>query len=504
MRRLDPDRFSPAVLRIVQRAWGLCRAGGREEVTLESLWTALRIEESEARERLAEHDLTLDPLDGSPLPALPPVRMFDDRVRAVLREADRVARGTGRQAIAGSDHLLWAILDRGDTITEAAGGFDLDRLTDELTTDAGTIDAGVLLEEPPPPVDDASLVLRLLDASANRLGEGLRVVEDYVRFVMDDAGLSESCKALRHAVAPLLNHLPVESRTAVREVAGDVGTEIELPSEQARGSGRDVLMAALRRSAESLRSLEEYSKTRDGELARNWQTLRYRLYEVESQIVRTLASVDRIGSRRLMLLIGLTDLPSRLETIVEAAIAGGVDCVQLREKAVDDGRLLAAARSLREICRSTETLLIINDRADIAVLAEADGVHVGQDDLPCAEARRIVGGDRLVGVSTHSPEQAEAARAAGADYIGCGPTFPSQTKTFDAFVGPDFYRRVTEQISLPAFAIGGLTAANAGKLHAETPRIAVSRAITHAEHPEFAARQLRDALDAERVSPNSD
>ena len=496
MRRLDPDRFSPAVLRIVQRAWGLCRAGGREEVTLEALWTALRIEESEARERLVEHALTLDPLDDSPLPALPPVRMLDDRVNEALRNADAIARGSGRHSIAGSDHLLFAVLELDDPVTDAAAAFDRVALAGELTDETGTLEAGVLLEEPPPPVDDGSLVLRLLDASANRLGEGLRVVEDYVRFVLDDAGLSEACKELRHATRPLLNHLPLEHRTAVRAVQDDVGTEIELPSEQARGTGRDVLLANLRRSAESLRSLEEYSKTRDGELARSWQTLRYRLYEVESQIARTIDATDRFADRKLMLLIGLADLPRSLEQTAESAIAGGVDVIQLREKSVDDAVLLEAAETLRAITRRTETLLIINDRPDIAVLSQADGVHIGQEDLPCAQARRIVGGHRLVGVSTHSLAQAEAARHAGADYIGCGPTFPSQTKAFDAFVGPDLIASVSARMTLPAFAIGGITADNAGGL----PRVAVSRAITHAEQPEYAAKQIHAALDTSEVS----
>ena len=492
MRRLDPDRLSPAVLRIVQRAWALCRAGGREEVTLEALWTALRIEESEARERLHAIGLALDPLDEARLPPLPPVRLLSEPVAAILDQTEQLARRHSRQSIAGSDHLLLAVVDHGEPAATATGraGFDRDALAETLNEEAGPLAAGVDLEEVAPPVDDEALVLRLLDASANRLGEAFRVVEDYVRFVMDDADLSERCKSLRHRVAPLMNHLPIEHRTAVRDVADDVGTGIELPTETARGTGRDVLMANLRRAAESLRSLEEYSKTRDGQLARDWQSLRYDLYEAESQLVRTLASRDRLAGRCLMLLVDASDAPRPLATTVQAAIAGGVDIVQLREKDADDRDLLAAAQTLRRLTRETETLLIINDRPDIAVLTDADGVHVGQEDLPVAAARRIVGGQRLVGVSTHNLDQARRARRDGADYIGCGPTFPSGTKSFDAFVGPEFVRSVRSRLSLPAFAIGGITAENAGGLD----RVAVARAISHAEHPEYAAKQLRAAL----------
>ena len=502
MRRLDPDRYSPAVLRTVQRAWGLSRASGREQVTPEAFWTAIRMEESEARERLAAAGLALEPLTDGGMPALPPRRLFSPEVVAALDAADRIARQAGRHGVAGSDHLLLAAADTLSPAVGLAAALDLAALRNELLGDAGLrsapIDAGVDLADVAPPVDDAALVLRLLDASANRLGEGLRVVEDYVRFVTDDADLSERCKSLRHRLAPLLNHLPIEARTAVRNVREDVGTGIELPTERARGTGRDVLAANLRRAAESLRSLEEYAKTRDGQLSRDFESLRYDLYETEAAIVRTLASRDRLAGRRLMLLVGLSDLPGRLETIVESAIAGGVDIVQLREKAVDDRTLLAAARMLRSLTRRTETLLLVNDRPDIAVLADADGVHVGQDDLAPQDARRIIGGDRLLGVSTHSLDQAMAAREAGADLIGCGPTFPSQTKAFDTFVGPDLITAVTASMTLPAFAIGGITPDNAAQIAGG--RAAVSRAITHAEHPEPAAKALRAVLDAVNAS----
>ena len=506
MRRLESDRLSPAILRTVQRAWGLCRAGGREEVTLEAFWTALRIEEHEARERLAAVGLALDPLDDTPLPAVPPTRMLADAVRRTLADAEQLARQAGRHAIASSDHLLVALATQSSAVAEAVtqAGLDVDSLRQSLLSDAGLkaapIDIGVDLDDVAPPVDDDALVLRLLDASGNRLGEGLRVIEDYVRFVMNDADLSEACKSLRHRLPGLMNHLPLEHRTAVRDVPRDVGTEIELPTEQARGTGRDVLVANLRRAAESLRSLEEFAKTRDGELARDFERLRYDLYGVESRIIRTLASRDRLADRRLMLLVSPETLPGRLETIVGSAIAGGVDIVQLRVKSGDDCDTLAVARTLRTLTRETETLLLVNDRPDLAVLCDADGVHVGQDDLSCADARRIAGGERLVGVSTHDMRQARRAREDGADYIGCGPTFPSDTKAFDEFVGPALIASVTEAMTLPAFAIGGITPENAGQIAGG--RVAVSRAVTHAEQPEHAAKQLRAAL-ARLESPTS-
>jgi thiamine-phosphate pyrophosphorylase len=140
-------------------------------------------------------------------------------------------------------------------------------------------------------------------------------------------------------------------------------------------------------------------------------------------------------------------------------------------------------------------LLIINDRPDIALLARADGVHLGQEDMGVADARRIVGHKMLVGISTHTSEQVRQAAADGADYIGCGPTFPSETKQFEHFLGLEFLRRVAVEISLPAFAIGGITLENLPQVLATGfSRVAVAGSITSAEDPTAVARSVLTAL----------
>jgi thiamine-phosphate pyrophosphorylase len=141
------------------------------------------------------------------------------------------------------------------------------------------------------------------------------------------------------------------------------------------------------------------------------------------------------------------------------------------------------------------TLVIINDRPDIAALADADGVHLGQDDLRVKDAREIVGPRRLIGVSTHSIDQARTAVLNGANYLGVGPTFPSQTKSFDEFPGLEFVREVAAEIRLPAFAIGGVTLQNVGEvIAAGLPRAAVASAVTAAAKPQAAATALRAVL----------
>jgi thiamine-phosphate pyrophosphorylase len=145
--------------------------------------------------------------------------------------------------------------------------------------------------------------------------------------------------------------------------------------------------------------------------------------------------------------------------------------------------------------RKAGVLFVVNDRPDIARLVEADGVHLGQDDLPVADARRVVGPDALIGVSTHSIAQVRQAVLDGADYIGIGPVFPSATKEFEHFPGLGFVRAATAETTLPAFALGGIGPGNLGEVVAAgARRVAVGAAVARADDPQTAARLLRAGL----------
>ncbi len=182
---------------------------------------------------------------------------------------------------------------------------------------------------------------------------------------------------------------------------------------------------------------------------------------------------------------------------VRAALAGGADIVQLREKAAADGAILAAADEFRRAADEHGALFILNDRPDLAVAAGADGVHVGQADTSPAEARAIVGEGAIVGLSTHSTAQADTAQDAGVDYFCVGPVHATPTKAGRPAVGLEPVRHAAAAARLPWFAIGGLSAGNLGPvLEAGARRIVVVRAITEARDPEAAARALRAALDA--------
>ncbi len=337
--------------------------------------------------------------------------------------------------------------------------------------------------------------LRVLDAAANRAGEAIRVVEDYTRFVLDDTLLTRTCKELRHALAAALRSVPEAHRLAARDTVQDVGTSIVAPGEYDRRDAADVAGANLRRLQEALRSLEEFAKTSLPELAVECERLRYRSYTLHKAVLGTARSRARLADRRLYVLVDGCESEALFEEQGAALVAAGVNVLQLRDKRLDDRALLERARTLRRLTRATRTLFIMNDRPDLALLAEADGVHVGQEELSVAEARRIVGPDRLVGVSTHDLEQARRAVFDGADYLGVGPTFPSGTKQFASFPGLAFIAAVAREITLPAFAIGGITAENVGEvLRAGLRRIAVGGAVVKSPDPAAAAKQLRAAL----------
>ncbi|GAC1317003.1 MAG: hypothetical protein NVSMB25_03830 [Thermoleophilaceae bacterium] len=181
--------------------------------------------------------------------------------------------------------------------------------------------------------------------------------------------------------------------------------------------------------------------------------------------------------------------------MVKAALAGGVDIVQLRDKCADDRELVATGRALRRACDAHNALLIVNDRPDIALECSADGVHLGQQDESVEAVRAAVGPALLIGISTHSPEQIARAEASAADYLGVGPVHGTPTKPHAEPVGAELVAHAAAATSKPFFAIGGIDATNAGEvIEAGATRIAVVRAIGDAADPRAAAARLSDAL----------
>jgi thiamine-phosphate pyrophosphorylase len=246
------------------------------------------------------------------------------------------------------------------------------------------------------------------------------------------------------------------------------------------------------RVEQALRSLEEYAKIIAPRAAPQLEALRYRAYTIERALTILSTSTDRLAGARVYVLIDGRSSLSQFQQLVEQLIAGGADALQLRDKTMPDRELLERAHTLREMTRRHQVLFIMNDRVDLAVLAHADGVHVGQEEIAVKDARVILGATGLVGVSTHNIEQARQAVLDGANYVGCGPTFPSATKEFTQFPGLEFLRQVSGEIRLPAFAIGGIDTARVEQVCAAGfGRVAVSHSVINATDPAEALRQLK-------------
>lgn len=338
-------------------------------------------------------------------------------------------------------------------------------------------------------------MLRIIDAAANRAGEGLRVVEDYVRFALDDHHLTGLAKQLRHDLTAALSPIARSDRLAARDTSADVGASISTSAEKVRRDSRAVVAAAFQRIQQALRSLEEFSKPTDSTVATLMESLRYRTYTLERAVITTDDSVVRLAESRLYVLLDGRGSLDELSRLAESLVDAGVHMLQLRDKRLPDRQLTACARRLREITAASATLFIMNDRADIAALARADGVHVGQDELSVKEVRQIVGPRMLVGVSTHSVAQARQAVVDGANYIGVGPTFSSTTKEFPQLAGAALAREVAAEIRLPAFAIGGIGPDNLAEILATgIRRVAVSGAIVSAPDPADSARTMLQKL----------
>ncbi len=194
----------------------------------------------------------------------------------------------------------------------------------------------------------------------------------------------------------------------------------------------------------------------------------------------------------------VTDVRPGLEELLAAALAGGVDMVQLRDKSASDDELVRAADVFRRLCDEHDALFWLNDRPDLAAACGADGVHVGQDDMPAAEARRVAGEDVLVGLSTHSPAQLDAALASGeADQLSVGPVWETPTKEGRPAAGLEYVRHAASVAGdRPWFAIGGIDLDNVRDvIAAGASRVVVVRAIRDAEDPRAAAAALREALE---------
>lgn len=427
-----------------------------------------------------------------------------DGVRRALDQAQLFAKREGRDVDVSSEHLLASLFEADPALCLCLESFGLSPslfsfVTQPVDAFAEPMPVSFQIDQTAQSPGERAAVFRILDAAANRAREGLRVVEDFVRFGLDDTHLSRLLKNARHRLGDVMQDVDLPTLIAARETQRDVGTRISTVAEQTRTSPLDAAQASLKRIQEAVRTLEEYSKALPGKrdstelpsLPERFEQLRYELYTIEKAVLTTVGAQQCLDRRNVYLLITAEQCEQDVDCVLHDAISAGVRIVQIREKSMNDRKLLDYAEHVRGITRKSGTLLIMNDRPDLAVLCDADGVHLGQEELTVHDARQIVGPHRLVGVSTHSIEQARQAVLDGASYIGVGPVFPSRTKSFDEHVGLDLVAEVSSEISLPWYPIGGIDRSHLDQLlDAGASRIAVSGAICRSPDPGHAAAEL--------------
>lgn len=306
-----------------------------------------------------------------------------------------------------------------------------------------------------------SAIYRILDANLNRAAEGCRTLEDMARFHLEAKELTQRLKTFRHQIRNQAAALEQQLLTG-RNASDDIGLPI---SQQICSDKRDnpfqVAAGANKRIQEALRVIEENLKLVGCyPQAKVYESLRYQSYSLEQDFSAALQG--KLRRRKLPSgLYGITaqELSNGRDnlSVAHAMLEGGLRILQYREKDKAKKEQYEECLQLRRLTRDYNAVFIVNDHADIALAVEADGIHVGQGDMPLEVVRRLVGEQMLLGLSTHSPEQAQDAVQRGADYIGVGPLFATKTKKdVCAPVGFDYLDYVVANISIPFVAIGGI------------------------------------------------
>ena len=340
-----------------------------------------------------------------------------------------------------------------------------------------------------PPPDKR--IARLIDANLDRAREGLRVIEDWCRFGIERKDLVIKLKDWRHQLGVHHHEFYKEARSSTT----DKGALLKHPAQKNRHSSKEIIFANCSRVQEALRVLEEFSRQTDPALSEAAAIIRFEIYEFEITILKANNKNNRIKLLSNCKLCLITSPKKELINIVSSALKAGITMVQYRSKGSDDQTKIKEAQKLSTICKRNGALFIINDRIDFAIATEADGVHLGQNDIPTPIARKILGEERLIGRSTHTIAQIQKAEDEGCDYIGVGPVFPTENKPQENIAGIKLLNEAYNQTKLPCFAIGGINISNLQEVTStRVERIAVINAIMNAQDPELASKKLLEEL----------
>ena len=345
-------------------------------------------------------------------------------------------------------------------------------------------------------------IYRIIDANFNRAREAGRLIEEFCRFALNSAALSSRAKQLRHELSAGVGRIDSDLLIASRDADGDVGRAMQVEQQLSRTNIEDCFIAAAKRLTEALRALSETTQTLDPALAETFERLRFQAYTLEKDIATALSGMRKFAGVRLYVIITAPAgyKHSEIVRLAGQCIDGGADCLQLRCKSVPDDRVFQLAGEFVGICGDAGVVSIINDRVDIAVAAGADGVHLGQNDLPVGTARLLEIRPLVIGVSTHTADQLNTAITEGADYVALGPVFATGTKPETLAAGLSYVSEAVGLLggtSVRSVAIGGITSTNLGQvLEAGARTVAVCSAISEAADPASMCRRLKDEIVA--------
>lgn len=341
-------------------------------------------------------------------------------------------------------------------------------------------------------------ILRIIDANLNRIGEGLRVLEDIARLLLNDVSLTQPLKDMRHEIVRgdwSFNRQLIQARNS----AGDVGIDIEAVGEEKQRDLPLIVVANARRVQESLRTLEEFAKLPATKFdPEKFKQARFNLYTIERRLLSKLLRQDKVKRiSGLYVIIDTQALQGRNHIeVTRQAISGGARIIQLRDKIHNKRGLLPIAQQLKTVCAEHDVLFIINDYLDLALATGADGLHLGQSDLPMPVARQWLPIDRILGCSVTTVDEATAAQSQGADYIAVGAMYPTPSKAAPVVVGPERLRQVRQAVTLPLVAIGGISQENVTEvMSAGADSIAVINAVLGAEDIAEACRQIVSEIE---------
>ena len=299
--------------------------------------------------------------------------------------------------------------------------------------------------------------LRIIDVNLNRLDESLKLIEDITRFHLEKKELLSQIRTIRNDFLSLKRSLPLSDIIGARQSHQDPGRKRKFDSARKKNN-TGLLLSSLSRAKESSRTIEETLKTIKPRLSDRAKRIRFQIYDLEKDIVihdtkksdHTLHAI--IDEKYLSLL----DLQKTVKTMID----NGATMIQLRINTMKDRDFLRNARKIREAIHKAEVKFIVNNRVDIALACAADGVHVGQTDMPVRVVRKITGDMFIIGVSAHNLKEALRAEAQGADYLGVGAIFPTRTKRDARVCGLQTLKSISDHVKIPVIAIGGITDRN--------------------------------------------